>query len=71
MLSSLVACNTRYGFRDKIKINAKEETRVNKPLKIPTVLVRSEPNSFLNYEVITTITHAIGLFFWFWQQFKG
>lgn len=43
MLSSLLACNTRYGFRNKIKINAKEETRVNKPLKMPTVLMLSEP----------------------------
>jgi hypothetical protein len=46
ILCSIVGCQTRYGFRDKVRVDCKEEMRVNKPLQMATVLARSEPIIF-------------------------
>lgn len=44
LVSFLVSCQARYGFRDKVRVFAKEEVKGVESVKITPILVRSEPN---------------------------
>lgn len=64
LVSLLVSCQARYGFRDKVRVFAKEEVKGEESVKIVPILVRSEPNIFdrkfdLENPKISNVTYEI------------
>jgi hypothetical protein len=64
LVSLLVSCQARYGFRDKVRVFAKEEVKGVESVKIAPILVRSEANIFdrkfeLENPTISNVTYEI------------